>query len=224
MNPLNFYIEHTKLNPTLTDKDCEILVNEAIQHQFVGVCVPPYWVKKVQRDLGSSGVQLVTVIGFPLGYNRTEVKLKEAEIALHDGANELDMVLNISAFKTGVTTWVKPEIAQLAKLCHEANAMLKVILETAYLSDDEIVKACRLCQDAGADFVKTSTGFASAGATVEHIRLMRQTVGSQMGVKASGGIKTTEQALAMIAAGADRIGTSSGVAILQGKIAEQTGY
>lgn len=215
MNPLNTYIEHTKLNPTLTDRDCELLVQEAIAHQFAGVCIPPYWVKKVRRDLGEkSTIQLVTVIGFPLGYNRTEVKLKEAELALRDGATELDMVINISAFKTGVATWIKPEIAQLAKLSHEAGAMLKVILETAYLTDEEIVTACRWSVDSGADFVKTSTGFAPAGATIEHIRLMRQTVGTHAGVKASGGVKTTEQALAMIEAGADRIGTSSGVAIM----------
>ena len=217
MNSLNTYIEHTKLNPTLTDRDCEILLQEAIDNYFFGVCIPPYWVKKMSRDIGLSPVQLVTVIGFPLGYQRTEAKLKEAEIALHDGAKELDMVLNLSAFKTGMITWVKPEIAQLAKLCHEAEASLKVILETAYLSNDEIVKACQICQEAGADFVKTSTGFAGGGATVEHIRLMRQTVGQEMGVKASGGVKTREQAIAMIEAGADRLGTSSGVAIVQNK-------
>jgi deoxyribose-phosphate aldolase len=203
------YIEHTNLRPDITATMVEKLVEEAIAHSFAGVCLPPYWVKKAHRDIGKHPLQLVTVIGFPLGYQRSEVKLKEAEIALSDGATELDVVMNISAFKTGVSNWVKGELAQLASLCHAHEALLKVILETALLSDEEIVLACKIAQDAGTDFVKTSTGFASGGATEAHIRLMRDTVGLQTGVKASGGIRTSEQALAMIAAGADRIGTSS---------------
>lgn len=214
METLNQHIEHTLLSPVAVSDDYERLVQEAIQHRFVGVCVPPYWVKKARRDIGVHDIRLVTVVGFPLGYNRTEAKVCEAEIALADGAQEIDMVMNLGAFKTGVMSWVKGEIARLAKMCHESHAMLKVIIETCYLSDEEIIRACKIAQDAGADFVKTSTGFGSGGATEHAVRLMRETVGEYMGVKASGGIRTKGQALAMIAAGADRIGSSAGAALL----------
>lgn len=214
METLHQHIEHTLLSPVAGSDDYERLVQEAIQHRFVGVCVPPYWVKKVRRDLGTHDIQLVTVVGFPLGYNRSEVKVRETEIALTDGATEVDMVMNLSAFKTGMMNWVKGDIAQLAKMCHESQAMLKVIIETCYLGDEEIIRACKISQDAGADFVKTSTGFGSGGATAHAVRLMRETVGAYMGVKASGGIRSKEQALAMIAAGADRIGSSAGAALL----------
>lgn len=214
MLALHSYIEHTMLSPLITAADVERLAEEALHHQFAGLCVPAYWAKKARRDLGSSSVKLVVPVGFPLGYQRSEVKLRETEIALADGADEIDVVMNLSAFKTGVMAWVKGELAQLAKCCHEKNALLKVILETAYLSDEEIIRACKLSQDAGADFVKTSTGFAPAGATVAHIRLMRASVGPEVGIKASGGIKTLAQAQAMIEAGADRIGTSSGLAMM----------
>ncbi|WP_448517923.1 deoxyribose-phosphate aldolase [Rhodoflexus sp.] len=215
METLNQHIEHTLLAPVASADDFEQLVQEAIQHRFVGVCVPPYWVKKVRRDIGTHDIRLVTVVGFPLGYNRSEVKVRETEIALLDGAEEIDMVMNLSAFKTGVVSWVKGEIAQLAKICHESRALLKVIIETCYLNDEEIVRACKIAQDAGADFVKTSTGFGSSGATEHAVRLMRETVGEYMGVKASGGIRTKGQALAMIASGADRIGSSAGATLLQ---------
>lgn len=214
METLNQHIEHTLLSPLADSNAYEQLVQEAIQYRFLGVCVPPYWVKKVRRDIGTHPVKLITVVGFPLGYNRSEVKLRETEIALADGADEIDMVMNLSAFKTGVISWVKSEIAQLAKICHESHALLKVILETCYLSDEEIIRACKIAQDAGADFVKTSTGFGSSGATEHVVRLMRETVGEYTGVKASGGIRTKGQALAMIVAGADRIGSSAGAALL----------
>ncbi|MCU0451120.1 MAG: deoxyribose-phosphate aldolase [Bernardetiaceae bacterium] len=217
------YIEHTNLSPLLVADQVEQLATEAAQHRLAGVCVPPYWVKKARRDLdqalaqvaGPAPTRLVTVIGFPLGYQRSEVKLREAEIALADGADDLDVVMNLSAFKTGVMAWVKGELAQLAKLCHQQERWLKVILETAYLSEAEIERACQLACDAGADFVKTSTGFAPAGATEAHVRLLRACVGTRAGVKASGGIKTLAQARALVAAGADRLGTSSALAILQ---------
>jgi len=215
MNPINQYLEHTKLSPIFTSNDCERLVSEAIELQCVGVCVPPYWVKKARRDLGKSPVKLVTVIGFPLGYQRTEVKMKEVEIALQDGADELDVVMNLSAFKTGVMMWVKGELAQFAKACHQANSLLKVIIETAYLSENEIIRASKLSADAGADFVKTSTGFAPEGAKVAHIQLMRANLPKEVGIKASGGIKNLQQALSFINAGADRIGTSSAIQIVQ---------
>ncbi|MCU0419335.1 MAG: deoxyribose-phosphate aldolase [Cyclobacteriaceae bacterium] len=207
------YIEHTNLSPTLTVYDIDRLVEEARHHRFLGVCVPPFWVKRAQREIGPSPITLVTVAGFPLGYSMTETKLDEIKRALDNGAQEIDVVWNISSFKTGYP-WTKVEIAKCAKLVHDQQRMLKVILETAHLTHDEIRLGCKLCADAGADFVKTSTGFAHAGATVEHVRLMRASVPPSVGVKASGGIKTAAQAVALIEAGADRLGTSSGVNIV----------
>lgn len=211
---VNRYIEHTNLKPTLTDKDIDQLIAEAKAHQFVGVCVPPFWVKKAAREIGNADVQLVTVIGFPLGYQMTEAKLLEIDKAIEDGAHELDIVMNISSFKTGLP-WTKIELAKCAARIHEAGCMMKVILETSYLSDQEVIIATRLCADAGTDFVKTSTGFSGAGAKVEHIRLMRENAPSNVGVKASGGIRTLADARDMIAAGADRLGVSAGVAIMK---------
>jgi deoxyribose-phosphate aldolase len=210
---LHRHLEHTALSPTLTIGDIDRLVSEARQHNFLGLCVPPFWVKRAKREIGPDNITLVTVAGFPLGYNQTETKLDEIGRALDHGANEIDVVWNISAFKTGMP-WTKVEIAKCAKACHDRQALLKVIIETAYLSEDEIREACALCADAGADFVKTSTGFAPAGAKVEHIQLMRAALPPAVGIKASGGIKTREQALQLIAAGADRIGTSSAVAMV----------
>lgn len=211
---LHRHVEHTALSPTLTIGDIDRLVAEARQYNFLGICVPPFWVKRAKREMGPDPTTLVTVAGFPLGYNLTETKLDELNRALDHGANEVDVVWNLSAFKTG-HPWTKVEIAKCAKACHDRHAMLKVIIETAYLSDEEIKQACALCADAGADFVKTSTGFASAGAKVEHIQLMRSVLPPSVGIKASGGIKTRDQALALLTAGADRIGTSSGVAMMQ---------
>lgn len=208
------YIEHTNLKPTLTGADVEQLITEAREHSFVGVCVPPFWVKKARRDLGSSAVKLVTVAGFPLGYHMTETKLEEIKLALRDGADEIDLVINSSAFKAQMN-WVKVEIAKCAKLVHEQERILKVIVETAYLSPDELRRACQWCADGGADFVKTSTGFAPEGARVADIREMRRILPPQVGIKASGGIKTAQQAREMIEAGADRLGTSSGVSIVK---------
>ena len=211
---LNRFIEHTALKPTLTDKDIDQLVEEAIEHEFLGVCVPTFWVKKAGREIKHHGIQLVTVIGFPLGYQMTENKIDEIKLAIDNGANELDIVMNISAFKSGMS-WVKTELAKCAQLIHDRNCLMKVIIETAYLSDEEIVKASLICQDAGTDFVKTSTGFAPSGAKVEHIKLIRSTIHSNVGVKASGGIRDLDTAVKMIEAGADRLGVSAGVSILQ---------
>lgn len=208
------YIESTNLNPALTGKDIDSLVASAKELAVVGVCVPPFWVKRASREIGSADIQLVTVIGFPLGYQMTEAKLEEARLAISDGANELDLVMNLSAFKDGME-WPKIEIAKMAKLSHENGAVLKVIIEVAYLTDDEIKIASRMCADACADYVKTSTGFApNGGATQHHIQLMRSVLPSSVGIKASAGIKTKDQVLALIAAGADRIGTSSAHQIL----------
>lgn len=211
---LNRFIEHTALKPTLTDKDIDQLVEEAIEYEFLGVCVPTFWVKKASKGIKGHGIQLVTVVGFPLGYQMTENKLDEIKLAIDNGANELDIVMNLSAFKSGMS-WVKNEFAKCAQLIHENDCLMKVIIETAYLSDEEIVTASKICQDAGTDFVKTSTGFAPGGAKVEHIKLIRSTINSNVGVKASGGIRDLETAIKMIEAGADRLGVSAGVSIMQ---------
>lgn len=208
------YLEHTLLKPTCTQQEIELLTQEAIDYACIGVCVPPYWVKKVKRDLGNSAVQLVTVVGFPFGYQQSEIKLAETKLALEHGADEIDMVFNLSAWKTGMKEWAKTDVARMAKACHESEKMLKVIIETAYLLPEEIVEVCQLCVNAGTDFVKTSTGYAPSGATVEAVKLMRQTVPASVGVKASGGIRDYASAKAMIEAGADRIGTSSTIKII----------
>jgi deoxyribose-phosphate aldolase len=207
------YIEHTNLSPTLNIRDIDKLVEEAKQNKFFGVCVPPFWVKRAQREIGKDSITLVSVAGFPLGYTMTETKLDDIKRCIDNGANEVDVVWNISSFKTGIP-WTKIEIAKCAKLAHDNTTLLKVIIETAYLSDEEIIQACKLCADGGADFVKTSTGFAPSGAKVEHIKLMKQTLPKEVGIKASGGIKTKAKAEAFIEAGADRIGTSSGLTIV----------
>lgn len=207
------YIEHTNLSPTITIRDVDKLVEEASEHGFLGVCVPPFWVKRAQREIGTRKIILVTVAGFPLGYNMTETKLDEIKRAIDNGANEIDVVWNVSSFKTGLP-WTKIELAKCSNLAHNNNALLKVIIETAYLSDPEIEKACKLCADAGADFVKTSSGFAPSGAKVENIVLMKKNLPDHVGIKASGGVKTIDQALALIEAGATRIGTSSGLTII----------
>jgi deoxyribose-phosphate aldolase len=212
MQNLASFIEHTNLSPTLTGLDIDRLVAEAKQYSFLGICVPPFWVKRAKRELGDSKIILVTVAGFPLGYSQTETKLAEIKHAIDDGADEIDVVWNVSAFKSKLP-WTKIEIAKCSKLAHDYQKALKVIIETAYLNEDEIREACKLCVDAGADFVKTSTGFAPSGANAANVQLMRQSVPDTVGVKASGGIKTKAQAIEMIQAGANRIGTSSGIII-----------
>lgn len=213
MKNIHRYLEHTNLKPGITGKDVDTLIAEAIEYNLFGVCVPPFWVKRARREIDHSDVNLVTVIGFPLGYNMTETKMEEMKLAVRDGADELDLVLNISAFKDGMP-WPKIELAKSAKYLHDEGKILKVIIETAYLSDEEMKKACKICADAGVDFVKTSTGFAPEGARVDHVKLMREVLPSSVGIKASGGIKTFEQARELIEAGADRIGTSSSLQII----------
>lgn len=215
MKAIESYIEHTNLKPTLVSADIDKLVKEARENNFFGVCVPPFWVERAKREIGDSNVSLVTVIGFPLGYNRTETKLAEIEQAVKDGADELDIVLNISAFKDTME-WAKIDLAKCNNLIHKHGKNSKVIIETAYLSDEEIKKAAQICVDTGTDFVKTSTGFAPAGAKAEHIRLIKSIIPEGVGIKASGGIKTKADADAMIEAGADRLGTSSGIDIVNG--------
>lgn len=214
MKNLNRFLESTLLKPTMTDQEVDKLIREAIEEQMVGVCLPGFWLKKAKRELGDEDIRLVTVIGFPFGFEDTATKVAETREAIRQGADELDLVWSITSFLSGMT-WPKIEIAQIAKLCHEEERVLKVIIETAYLSPEQIREACLICQDAGADFVKTSTGYASSGAKVDDIQLMRQTLSSSVGIKASGGIKTLEFAEELIRAGADRIGTSSAKAILE---------
>ena len=210
---LSRFIEHTNLSPTVCITDIDLLVVEAKQYNFLGICVPPFWVKRAKREIGKENIILVTVAGFPLGYNMTETKLDEMKRAIDNGADELDVVWNISSFKTGIP-WTKIEIAKCSKLAHDQQKIIKVIIETAYLSHEEIITATKICCDAGVDFVKTSTGFAPSGATVDHIKLIKSTLVPGVGIKASGGIKTKAQAIEMIDAGASRIGTSSGVKIV----------
>ncbi|MFC4870543.1 deoxyribose-phosphate aldolase [Negadavirga shengliensis] len=214
MKNLHLYLEHTLLKADVSQAQIEELIQQAKIYQFRGLCVPPFWVKKVKRDLKESDTQVVTVIGFPFGNNLTESKLAECQHVIQNGADELDVVWSLTAFKSGMN-WPKIELAKLAGYCHDHEKIMKVILETAYLSNDEILTACEICRDAGADFVKTSTGYASEGAKADTVRLMRSVLPSQVGIKASGGIKTLEQALEMIHAGADRIGTSSGHLIME---------
>ncbi len=214
MKNIQRFIEQTILKPQTVDSDIDKLVAEAKEHGFVGICVPPFWVKKAKREIGDANIQLVTVVGFPLGYNMTETKVFETEQAIQNGADEIDVVWSTTSFKTGMN-WPKIELAKLASLCHEHERILKVIIETAYLSDEEIIDACKICADSGVDYVKTSTGFAAEGAQIRHIKLMRENLPSNVGIKASGGIKSYAQAIAMIEAGADRIGTSSGVEIVK---------
>lgn len=208
------YIEHTNLKPTMTIADVDRLVEEANKWKFLGICVPPFWVKRAKREISKEKIILVTVAGFPLGYNMTETKLDEVHRAIDNGADEIDVVWNISSFKTGLP-WTKIEIAKCSSLAHTHLKVLKVIIETAYLSNPEIETACKICADAGADFVKTSTGFAPSGATPEIIGIMKKTLPRHVGIKASGGIKTYGQAVALVDAGADRIGTSAGISMLQ---------
>lgn len=207
------FIDHTNLKQDASVNDIKTLCEEAIKFDFMSVCINPCFVKYAHDVLLDSEVKVCTVIGFPLGANTTKTKIYETKQALKDGADEIDMVINVSALKDKKYDYVKNEISKIKKVCK--NKILKVILETCLLTDEEIVKACELSLEAKADFVKTSTGFSKGGATVEAVALMRKTVGDKCGVKASGGVKTFEDMQKMIDAGASRIGTSSGVKLLE---------
>lgn len=218
---INRLIDHTILKADSQEKAVQQIIEEAKQYNFCSVCVNPTWVKKAAQELTDSEVKVCTVIGFPLGANTSAVKAFEAKNALENGADEVDMVINIGALKDGKHSLVEEDIAAVVTAV-KGQALVKVIIETALLTKEEIVTACQLAKAAGADFVKTSTGFSTGGATVEDVKLMRATVGADMGVKASGGIHNEAEALAMIEAGATRIGTSAGVAIMAGQTG--TGY
>jgi len=215
-------IDHTLLKPTLTRQELEKLCTEATQYRFKTICIPPTWVKLGTALLLGTGVETITVVGFPLGYSTSESKALEATQAIQDGASEIDMVINVSYLKNNLWEEAEADIAGVAKAC--GTLPLKVILETAYLTDTEKSKAALIAERAGAAFIKTSTGFASGvpvtGAHLDDIRLFRKILKPSTQIKASGGIRDLKTALAMIEAGANRLGTSSGVAILEGLTAE----
>ncbi len=208
-------IDHTILKPEALRNDVKTVCDEALRFGFASVCVNPFWVPLVAAQLKGSVVRVCTVSGFPLGATSTAAKTAETIAALSDGAEEIDMVINVGALLGGETAVVDSDIRAVAEASHARGAILKVIIETALLTDEAKVLACRIAQSAGADFVKTSTGFSKSGATVEDIALMRRTVGPSMGVKASGGIRTLEDLKAMVAAGATRVGASASVRIVE---------
>lgn len=213
------FIDHTLLKADSTKEEIIQLCKEAKQYQFKTVCVNPFWVKTAAEQLRGTEVGVATVVGFPLGATSTFTKVAETRDAIAAGATEIDMVINIGALKSNDEMTVYQDIRQVVRAA-EGQAAVKVIIETGYLSDEEKKRACMIAKEAGADFVKTSTGFGPGGATVEDIQLMREAVGPQIGVKASGGVRDFETAKAMIEAGATRIGASAGVAIVKGEKGE----
>lgn len=211
---LSRYIEHTLLKPDASSTDIMKLCDEAIQHQFIGVCVNSAYVDIVREKLANTQVKLVCVVGFPLGVCTSESKAFETRLAVQQGADEIDMVIQIGALKEGRNEFVQKDIEAVVEAA--GGKPVKVILETALLNDEEKIRACEISMKAKAHYVKTCTGFMGGGATVEDIKLMRNTVGNKLGVKASGGVKTTAFANALIEAGANRLGTSSGVSLVTG--------
>jgi deoxyribose-phosphate aldolase len=214
MEDLNIYIEHTNLKPDATHQDIIRLCEEAVEHKFYGVCVSPYYVQLAKKTIKKAPVKIITVVGFPFGYNTVASKVEETKKAIIGGADEVDVVMNIAAFKSGDDATVLNDLQAVIMACHLQNKLAKVIIETALLSKSEIEKACRLCVDSEADFVKTSTGFASSGAKLEDIELMRKILPAKVKIKAAGGIKDHETAVAMVNAGATRLGTSASIAIV----------
>jgi deoxyribose-phosphate aldolase len=215
-------VDHTLLKPEASESDIRRLCEEAAQYRFASVCVNPTWVKSSACILRGSGVPVCTVVGFPLGASLADVKAYETRRAIFDGAREIDMVINIGALKSGDDCAVEFDIRSVVEAAHEEGVLVKTIIEAALLTDDEKVRACLAAKRAGADFVKTSTGFAKSGATVADVALMRRTVGSEMGVKAAGGVKGISDARAMVEAGATRIGASVGVKIAQEAAGQKT--
>lgn len=215
---LNKFIDHTILKPETTQEQVEKILSEAKEYDFASVCVNPTWVSLAAESLKDTDVKVCTVIGFPLGANTSAVKAFETKDAIANGADEIDMVINVGALKAGNDALVLDDIKAVVDA--SGDKLVKVIIEACLLTDDEKVRACQLSKEAGADYVKTSTGFSTGGATVADVTLMRKTVGPDMGVKASGGARSYEDAIAFIEAGASRIGASSGVAIMNGAQAD----
>lgn len=214
-NQLAKYLDHTMLKPDATVAMIDQTVDEAIKYQTASVCINPYWVKRVHQKLAGTGINTCTVIGFPLGATSTASKVFEARQAIEDGADELDMVINIGELKAKHDDAVMADIRAVADEVHSHQRVLKVIIETALLNKEEKQRACKLTVAGQADFVKTSTGFSTSGAQVTDVELMKQTVGDQIKIKAAGGIHSYDEAMAMIDAGADRLGVSASVKILQ---------
>ncbi|OTN87693.1 deoxyribose-phosphate aldolase [Enterococcus sp. 7E2_DIV0204] len=219
---VNKMIDHTLLKPEANEEALLMLIEEAKKYEFASVCVNPYWVALASKELAGTSVEICTVIGFPLGANTTAVKAFEAEDAIKNGATEVDMVINVGALKSGDEETVLKDIEAVVAVA-KGKALVKVILENCLLTDREIAVASKLSVQAGADFVKTSTGFSTGGATIKDVALMRKTVGPTIGVKASAGVRTAEDAKAMIHAGASRVGASSSVAIVDAAINDTTG-
>ncbi len=217
---LNKYIDHTILKPTCLVSDIEKLCAEATQYDFAAVCVPPNFVKLAKEKLVGSTVQVATVIGFPFGYSATEAKIAEIILAMVDGADELDVVANISAIKNGDWSAIADEINHIMPIIRSKNKVVKIIIESGVLTDDEIIKCCDIYGIAGIDYLKTSTGYAEKGASVEAVKLFRKHLPDQVQIKASGGIRDYATAKLMIDAGATRIGCSAGVAIVSGANAD----
>jgi deoxyribose-phosphate aldolase len=218
---LEKYFDHTILSPDAKEADVKKICDEAKEYNFFSVCVNPYYVSFAKDALEKTDVKVTSVIGFPLGASVTKIKASEAKEAIDHGADEIDMVINIAALKNKAFDYVLNDIKAVKDAC--GDHVLKVIIETCLLDDEEKIKACKLAKEAGADFVKTSTGFSTGGATIEDVKLMRQTVGETMGIKASGGIRSKEKAQKMIDAGATRIGASSSVKIMNEEKVE-SGY
>lgn len=213
--PLNKYFDHTLLKPEATAEQIDKLCDEAAKYDFYSVCVNSCYVARCMENLRGSDVKIAAVVGFPLGACTSKTKAFETEEACMDGASEIDMVLNVGVFKDGDYDYIRDDIYAVVEAAAKYNAIVKVILETCLLTDAEIEEACRLSKEAGAHFVKTSTGFNNGGATVDDVALMKKTVGEALEVKASGGIRDYNTAVAMIEAGADRIGASASVAIME---------
>jgi len=207
-------IDHTLLKPEAMPEEIERLCKEALEYNFASVCINPGYVVLAKTIIGVSSVKVCTVIGFPLGATTTKSKVCEAEDAIADGAREVDMVINVGRLKSGDRRYVEEEIRSIADTVHSKSAILKVIIETCLLTDEEKESACLISKNAGADFVKTSTGFSKGGATAQDVALMRRAVGASMGVKASGGIRSYDDAILMVQSGASRIGTSAGIKIV----------
>lgn len=220
MKNFSKYFDHTLLKPDASAADIDQLCDEAVAYDFASVCVNGCRTAQAYEKLKNTNVKVAAVVGFPLGAVSTAIKAAETRHALTDGASEIDMVINIGAVKDGNWPYIRDEIAALADICHSrkisgGSAVLKVILETCLLTDDDIMKLCETAEEAGADFVKTSTGFSTGGATIHHVGLMKECVGNRLGVKASGGIRTLEDAESFINAGADRLGCSASVSIIK---------
>ncbi|MBX2902765.1 MAG: deoxyribose-phosphate aldolase [Chitinophagales bacterium] len=209
------FIDHTLLKADASESEIEQLCNEAKEYGFAAVCVPPYFVRKCKLWLKETNVKIATVVGFPMGYAHTPAKVEEARRAIDEGAHEIDMVINIIALKANDINYLKNELTSAATIVQLRGGKLKIILETGLLTREEILTACKLCTELNIDFVKTSTGFIEKGATVEDVQFLRANLPKAIKIKASGGIKTKEAAEALIKAGADRIGTSRGVALVQ---------